>query len=128
VTVRAGRHLHLGLNHQVERLEGAGRRVLVTSVTQVRVVYNFTTRLFARATLRLDDTCRDAAPGYLQEVSRSSNALSQLLFSYKLNPQTVLFFGYGDARDGLADGRLTFPNLPMSSRTVFLKLGYAWRP
>ena len=128
VTVRAGRHLHLGLNHQVERLEGAGRRVLVTSVTQARVVYNFTTRLFARATLRLDDTCRDAAPGYLKEVSRSSSVLSQLLLSYKVSPQTVLFLGYGDARDGLADGRLRFPTLPMSSRTIFLKLGYAWRP
>jgi len=44
-------------------------------------------------------------------------------FSYKLNPQTVLFAGYSDNLFG--DERV---DLTRNDRTFFLKLGYAWVP
>ena len=47
--------------------------------------------------------------------------LSQLLFSYKITPRTVLFLGYTDNYQGTEDFGLT-----QSSRTIFAKLGYAW--
>jgi len=43
------------------------------------------------------------------------------LFSYKLNPRTVVFVGYSDSREGNQDISLT-----QSNRTLFLKLGYSW--
>ena len=49
---------------------------------------------------------------------------TQLLYSYKLNPQTVFFAGYSDNR--LEDG--TTGLLEPTGRTVFLKLSYAWTP
>jgi hypothetical protein len=44
----------------------------------------------------------------------------QFLFSYKLNPRTVLFLGYSDNYLGLLD-----VPLKQSDRTFFLKIGYA---
>jgi hypothetical protein len=52
---------------------------------------------------------------------RSKRLFSQLLFSYKVNPQTVLLVGYSDNYSGLRD-----LNLTQTDRTFFLKLGYAW--
>ena len=49
---------------------------------------------------------------------------TQLLYSYKLNPQTVLFAGYSDNQ---LDDSLT-GNLEMTGRTLFFKLSYAWTP
>ena len=46
---------------------------------------------------------------------------SQVLFSYKINPQTVFFLGYSDSHWGNQDIDLT-----QSGRTVFAKIGYAW--
>jgi hypothetical protein len=46
---------------------------------------------------------------------------SQLLFSYKLNPRTVVFVGYSDNSFGNQDVDLT-----RADRTVFAKIGYAF--
>jgi hypothetical protein len=61
---------------------------------------------------------------YLSPVDKRTETLfSQLLFSYKLNPQTVLFLGYSD--DSLGDERI---DLTRADRTLFMKIGYAWVP
>jgi hypothetical protein len=59
---------------------------------------------------------------YVDEVApRTRSFFTQLLFSYKLNPQTVFFLGYSDNRLGEYGMSLTKTN-----RTLFVKLGYAW--
>jgi hypothetical protein len=45
---------------------------------------------------------------------------TQVLFSYKLNPQTVLFLGYSDNYKGYQN-----TGMPQVNRTIFLKVGYA---
>ena len=45
----------------------------------------------------------------------------QMLFSYKLNPQTVLFVGYSSTRFG--SDTLDYGE---TDRTLFVKVGYAW--
>lgn len=52
---------------------------------------------------------------------RFQHLFTQLLFSYKINPQTVLFVGYSDNHFGDHQTHLT-----QTDRTVFVKLGYAW--
>ena len=49
------------------------------------------------------------------------NLVSQLLFSYKLNPRTVLFVGYSDSSFATQDYGLT-----QADQTIFAKIGYAW--
>jgi hypothetical protein len=46
-----------------------------------------------------------------------------VLFSYKVNPQTVAFLGYSDNAQGTGSLALT-----RADRTFFVKLGYAWVP
>jgi hypothetical protein len=47
---------------------------------------------------------------------------TELLYSYKLNPQTALYVGYADS--GLAND--VVPDFGRTGRTVFAKLSYAW--
>lgn len=47
---------------------------------------------------------------------------SQLLFSYRLNPRTVLFLGYSDNALGSQEYRLA-----RNDRTVFMKVSYSWQ-
>ena len=57
-----------------------------------------------------------------------SSVFTQFLFSYKVNPQTVVFLGYSDNRNAFTDLQFNEVPLTQSDRTLFLKLGYAWRP
>ncbi|MDG2374931.1 MAG: hypothetical protein P8M18_01145 [Woeseiaceae bacterium] len=57
------------------------------------------------------------------EVEVSSRRVGrQILYSYKLNPQTVFFLGYSDQH--IEDDDLD--DLMVTDRTYFLKIGYAW--
>jgi hypothetical protein len=62
--------------------------------------------------------------------SRAKGFFAQFLFSYKLNPRTVLFLGYSDNAMGgvfdswLGSGRV---GITRTDRTFFLKIGYAWQ-
>ena len=53
---------------------------------------------------------------------RTKGLFTQFLFSYKLNPRTVLFLGYSDNHLGLEHVDITRYN-----RTFFLKIAYAWQ-
>jgi hypothetical protein len=63
---------------------------------------------------------------YINEESgsgnHSGNFLGSVLYSYKLNWQTVLFVGYGDDRLILPDNTLV-----RTGRSLFLKIGYAYQ-
>ncbi len=62
--------------------------------------------------------------------TRAKGLFKQLLFSYKLNPRTVLFLGYSDnAMGGVFDSWLGPDRVGMTptDRTFFLKIGYAWQ-
>jgi hypothetical protein len=49
---------------------------------------------------------------------------SQYLFSYKLNPQTVLFAGYSDNSNNAGGSQGL--DLQRQNRTLFVELAYAW--
>ncbi len=54
---------------------------------------------------------------------RDEELYAQLLFSYKVNPRTVVFVGYSEDSRGDATYDLT-----PAIKSVFVKLGYAWVP
>jgi hypothetical protein len=123
IDLRLGRHLNADLSHTLQRLSTPqGEEIFQANLTQARLVYNFNARAFLRGTLQYQDLRRDPAL-YTQPVKpEEQNVSTQLLFSYKVNPQTVLFVGYADAHRGEREFDLVQEN-----RTFFLKLGYAWR-
>ncbi len=118
-----GRHLRIRLSHEIHELDVEGGTLFKANLTQSRFLYQLNLRTFLRATLQYADIVRDptlyTAEPTIDEKSR--NLFTQLLFSYKLNPRTVLFLGYSDNYQADED-----VSLVQSNRAVFLKIGYAW--
>ena len=116
-----GDRLRLSLSHTLSRLDVAGGRLFEAELTESRLIYQLNLRTFVRAIVQYTDVERDPAL-YPGEVDPESEALfTQLLFSYKVGPRTVLFLGYSDDSFGGRDFDLTREN-----RAFFFKIGYAW--
>jgi hypothetical protein len=116
-----GRHLNINLKHNLERLSFEGERIYLANLTQANIKYHFNVRTFVRAILQYLDVDRNSEL-YLNPVQPETNRLfTQFLFSYKINPQTVLFLGYSDNYLGLRNIDLT-----QTDRTFFVKIGYAF--
>jgi hypothetical protein len=120
------RHLLLRLRYTSNRLSSqTGPTVFRADLTDLRVTWQFNLRSFVRVTLQNQDIERHVEQYRLLTTAPTSKSLgTQLLYSYKLNPQTVFFAGYSDNR--LEDGATGL--LEPTGRTVFLKLSYAWTP
>ncbi len=129
VDLRLGRRVHFRLGHTFQRLNTLdGEEIFRAGLSQVRAVYNFSPRSFVRAIIQYRDTHLNPET-HEEEVNRSASAVfTQLLFSYKVNPQTVVFLGYTDNRDAFTDQDFVRRPLTQSDRALFLKLGYAFRP
>ena len=96
-----------------------GRRVFAVHLPQARLLYHFSGRAFVRAILQYESLTREPEQ-YIVPVDRESRELlTQFLFSYRLNAQTVFLAGYSDNYEGEVD-------LTQTDRTVFVKLSYAW--
>ncbi|HPC84312.1 MAG TPA: DUF5916 domain-containing protein [Thermoanaerobaculaceae bacterium] len=122
ITLDLGRHLALTIDHVFEDLDVRGGRLYRANLTQAKAVYQFSTRAFVRLILQHLDLRRKRGL-YLDppDSSKDRSLYSQLMFSYKLDPQTVLFLGYSDSR-----GETDRIALMLRSRTLFAKVGYAW--
>jgi len=121
-----GIRLRFHLSHDFRRLtvdEGPALKgtVFEANLSELRAVYQLNLRTFFRVGGQWTDLRRDQSL-YLEEVDEVEKRLStQLLASYKLNPQTVVFLGYSDT--SLGDGSI---DLARDDRTFFFKVGYAW--
>lgn len=128
VTTRLGRHLEVTIQHTHQQLDHEGARVHTATLSQLRTVYNFSPRSYVRAIAQYRRVDRDTAR-YTDPVDRrSTSLLTQLLYAYELSPQTVFFLGY--AEDGAGHVGVDDVRTPLTTRgrTLFVKLGYAWRP
>ena len=120
VELGLGRHLNINLSHMYEKLSTNGERIYTANLSQVRIVYNFNIKTFVRLILQYTDLSRNTDLYNFAIDPEYQGLLTQLLFSYKINPQTVLFLGYSDNYLGFKGVDLTQAN-----RTIFLKIGYA---
>ena len=101
-----------------------GPNIFDARVYDVRLTWQFSIRSYLRLTTQFQDVERNQDL-YVDPVDEHSKDVGrQLLYSYKLNPQTVFFLGYSDQHiddDGLN-------GLTATDRTWFMKIGYAWTP
>jgi hypothetical protein len=125
--LRPTRHLALELRSawswlDVAGPEGGTERLFTAQVERVKLVYNFSPRLYLRLIAEYVEERRDESL-YLQAVvQRRGSFLGSALLAYRLNWQTAFFAGYGDEREDLATGRLV-----PSGRQFFVKLSYAFQ-
>jgi len=120
---------HLGLQFNGDRQwlnvtneQGRNGRLFTASIARLKTTYTFSARAFLRAIGQYVETRRD--PGlYTSAVTRREGSFqSSVLFSYKLNWQSVLFLGYGDNRTLEESGQLA-----RADRQFFLKVSYAFQ-
>lgn len=119
------RHLFLKLRATILALDTEqGEQIFDAAIYDLRLTWQFNRRSFLRMTTQYQNIERNVAE-YVDAVNAQTRNLGQqLLFSYKINPQTVFFWGYSnkyfedDALDRLAE----------TDRTLFMKIGYAWTP
>lgn len=121
ISLNLGSRLRMSLNHRTSRFTVEGARLFLANLPQATIIYHFNRKAFFRAILQYRDIRQNPELYSFPVNSVTKRLLSQFLFSYKLNPRTVLFIGYSDNHLGTDTFSLT-----QTDRTFFVKLGYAW--
>ena len=114
--------LQAELTYVRQQLDVAGGRLFDADVERLRVTYSFTSKSLLRAIAQYVETRREPARYLFPVPARSGSFLGSLLYSYKVNWQTLLFVGYGDDRILAERG-----DLLRSGRTLFVKVSYAFQ-
>ena len=118
-----GNHLRGDLSHNLRRLELTAGRLFEANLSELRLVYQFNLRMFLRGIFQYATIDRQAELYSTPVLASESDLFGQLLFTYKVNPQTAVYLGYSGAYlEMLSQG------LEQTGDTIFLKLSYAWLP
>jgi hypothetical protein len=125
-TMTARPHDRLDLQFFVARdtLDVDGGRLFTATIERMRAQYSFSAKSLVRVIAQY--VVNDYDPALYTRVpfpipEKDGAFLGSVLYSYKINWQTVLFVGYGDDRVLLEDDRL-----PRVGRSLFLKVSYAF--
>jgi hypothetical protein len=103
-----------------EWLNVDGGRLYTATVARLKTIYSFSAKSILRVIGQYVTTNSNPALYSFPVERHSGNFLGSVLYSYKLNWQTVLFLGYGD------DRQITPLNdLVRVDRTFFFKVSYA---
>lgn len=121
VNLNSGRHVAVRFSHIYDILDVAAGRLFSAHVPELRVVYQRDVRTLFRAILQYTGVSRNARLYENPVAGQNRDFFAQLLFSYKVNAQTALYFGYVSGASGTDQFALTHAN-----RTLFAKVSYAW--
>ena len=126
------RHLEVKLRHTFVDLSAdnaaiASNNVFRARLTDLRTTYQFNIQSFVRVSLIYSNISRNP-DNYLyvdpDDIDRHSRDLSaEILYGYKINPQTVFYAGYSEHQDSTT----TFSDLEKDDKSLFMKVSYAWQ-
>jgi hypothetical protein len=122
LTLNVGKRLAFQLDHNYERMSVNDRELYTANISQGSAIYHLNARTYLRAIVQYVDYDYNAGNYTFPIDPEYAHFFSQLLFSYKLNPRTVLFLGYTDNARGNQDYRLA-----RYDRTIFMKVSYSWQ-
>lgn len=129
VTVFVTDHLEFDFYQTYSKLDaknrsGSNKNVYTAHISELRLSYQFDVQSYLKLSLVYNDTNRNPENNNITSSSKDKTLSSQLIYAYKLNPQTVFFLGYSDY--SFQDDDLT--KLTRAERTFFSKVSYAWSP
>jgi len=116
-----GKHINMNFQHRYMRMSYEKDEIFTVNLSQAKLIYNFNVRFFIRAIIQYQDIHKNQSMYISSVQDENQTVFTQLLFSYKLNPQSVLFIGYSDNSLGYSGIEVL-----QTDRTFFMKLGYAW--
>ncbi len=118
-----GRHVRWDLEYVRQKFEVDAGRLFRVQLVESHFLVHLNLRTLVRAIVQYREVNRDQDL-YTGDVNANSQDLfTQLLFSYKINAQTLLLAGYSDNYEGNDRYDLT-----QAQRSYYLKIGYAWIP
>ena len=118
---RFGRHFYIESAYTREKMDVDEGWLYTSTIAQLETSWQFNPRCFIRAILQHVDDQFNTDLYSDGRGPENQHLFTQFLFSYKVNPRTVLFVGYSDNSFGTDEYDLT-----KKDRTVFAKVGYAW--
>jgi len=119
-TIRPHDKLTLEGNLSHEWLDVAGDRLYSADVERLKATYSFSAKSLVRIIGQYVSTDRNVSLYKFPINAHDGSFLGSILYSYKLNWQTVLFVGYGDDRELNANN-----DLAKLDRSLFFKISYA---
>ena len=119
-------HFKTRLSYTYSEMQYEDKDVYTANLLDLRMTYQFSIKSFLRLSLvhfDIDRNLQNFLSDKREDVDQAEQYLSaQLLYSYKLNPQTLFFLGY--AHGAQRNDDLT--ELTFDTQSIFLKLSYAW--
>jgi len=124
----ANKHINIDFSHNYSQLDIDSKRLFTANQYDIRFGYQFNMRSILKFVVQYTDVERDADMYKYDHIDDRPNETSrrfstQLLYSYKINSQTLVFVGYSDG--GFQDDNLD--ELVRDQRTIFTKFSYAWQ-
>jgi hypothetical protein len=114
----------IDLFHTYRALDVDGGNLFEANLTELRLVYQISSRMFVRLIAQLTQIDRNIDLYEDEDVVPYTDELfGQFLFSYRIDARTALYLGYSSGFLDELDSGLT-----QTGDTVFLKLSYAWQP
>ena len=121
LTLRPGQHLNLNLSTSFQTLDVTGGTLFDAELVELRATWQFSTRSYLRLITQHVDVRQDPTLYTFAVDDRNQDLNNQLLFAYKINPQTVFFLGYSDGYFAVDED-----DFEQQGRTLFMKMSYAW--
>jgi hypothetical protein len=117
-----GKNVKVDFDHTYEKMNVNDLGLYSANISQGSLIIHLNAKIFLRSILQYVNYSYNVSNYTVPIDPKFKHFFTQLLFSYKINPRTVLFLGYSDNSLGSQDFRLT-----QTDRTFFLKIGYAWQ-
>ena len=123
--LKLGKHINTEFIYNYSSLDVAEGEVFSADQFDIRLNYQFNLKSYLRLVLQYTDIDRNLS---IYEEPEDYNAnykgfRSQLLYAYKINPQSLFFVGYAD--NGFDNDKLV--DIKKDNRRVFMKLSYAYQ-
>ncbi|WP_448546619.1 DUF5916 domain-containing protein [Thalassotalea fusca] len=121
-------HVSMELNYNFNTLDVDDGTLFTANQVDFRLGYQFDMRSILKLVVQYTDIDRNADLYSYDDIADRPDETSryfstQLIYSYKINPQTLFFIGYSDG--GFQDDNLD--SLERNQRTIFTKFSYAWQ-
>jgi hypothetical protein len=120
-----GTHFSYRVSYVYNNLAIGGDNIFTANQTDIRLSYQFNLRQRLRLAIIQTDVNRDLSlynePDDYNK--NSENISTQLIYSYKVNPRTLMFIGYSDAGTEYDD----IESFVKTDKNVFVKFSYAWK-
>jgi len=120
-----GTHFSYRISYVYNNLAINAGNILTANQTDIRLSYQFNLRQRLRLAIIQTDVNRDLSLYTKPDDYNKNNEdlATQLIYSYKVNPRTLLFVGYSDAGTEYDD----IESFVKTDKNVFVKFSYAFK-